>query len=80
MALAVASPREPEPSVRLLPEEGFDLKNYLEDLERGLILQALERCDGVVAQSARMLGVRRTTLVEKMRKYGLQREGSTAEA
>jgi sigma-54 specific flagellar transcriptional regulator A len=57
-----------------LPEEGLDLKALLEGLEVRLINQALARNDGVVAQAARMLGVRRTTLVEKMRKYGLARE------
>lgn len=57
-----------------LPEEGIDLKTLLEGLEVRLIGQALARNDGVVAQAARMLGLRRTTLVEKMRKYGLARE------
>ncbi len=57
-----------------LPEEGIDLRAVLEGLEVRLIQQALARNDGVVAQAARLLGVRRTTLVEKMRKYGLTRE------
>lgn len=56
-----------------LPPEGVDLKEYLADLERQLIQQALDATDGVVAQAAVMLNMRRTTLVEKMRKYGLQR-------
>ncbi|MEW5972451.1 MAG: sigma 54-interacting transcriptional regulator, partial [Pseudomonadota bacterium] len=57
-----------------LPDDGIDLKALLEGMEVRLINQALARNDGVVAQAARMLGVRRTTLVEKMRKYGLARE------
>ena len=40
-------------------------------MERNLIGQALEESDGVVAHAARRLRVRRTTLVEKMRKHGL---------
>ena len=57
-----------------LPDDGIDLKAYLDGLEVQLINEALERTDGVVAQAARLLGVRRTTLVEKMRKYQLARE------
>jgi len=38
-----------------------------------LIQQALNDCGGVVARAAEKLQVRRTTLVEKMRKYDMQR-------
>ena len=55
----------------LLPAGGMDLRAYLENLERSLISKALEAADGTVAQAARLLGLRRTTLVEKLRKYGL---------
>ena len=54
-----------------LPAEGMDLRNYLENLERRLISRALESAGGTVAHAARLLGLRRTTLVEKLRKYGL---------
>ena len=40
----------------------------------GLINEALERTQGVVAHAAQLLGLRRTTLVEKLRKYGIERE------
>jgi sigma-54 specific flagellar transcriptional regulator A len=56
-----------------LPQEGIDLKDYLADLERHFIQQALEEAGGVVAHAAKRLKLRRTTLVEKMRKYGLHR-------
>jgi sigma-54 specific flagellar transcriptional regulator A len=55
-----------------LPEGPFDLKEYLEEIERHLILQALDVCDHVVARAAERLGLRRTTLVEKLRKYAIQ--------
>lgn len=58
----------------LLPTGGINLKEYLETLEQSLIEQALSSCDGVVARAADMLQIRRTTLVEKMRKYGMQRK------
>ncbi len=57
----------------LLPEAGIDLKEYLTNLERNLIQQALDDAGGVVARAADRLSIRRTTLVEKMRKYDLQR-------
>lgn len=56
-----------------LPEEGVELKPFLEKLERSLIEQALQNNRGIVAHAADLLGVRRTTLVEKMRKYGISR-------
>ena len=56
-----------------LPMEGIDLKAHLSHLEMGLIRQALDESDGVVAHAAKRLQMRRTTLVEKLRKYGLQR-------
>lgn len=57
----------------LLPKDGLDLKEFLSGLELGYIKQALDDADGVVAHAAKRLGMRRTTLVEKLRKYGLQR-------
>lgn len=57
----------------LLPIGGLDLKDYLNSLERSLIQQALDDAGGVVARAAERLRVRRTTLVEKMRKYGMGR-------
>lgn len=61
-----------------LPEEGIDLKAHLLSLESSLIKQALNETNGVVAHAAQRLNMRRTTLVEKMRKYGLQRVASAS--
>ncbi|HTN34106.1 MAG TPA: sigma-54 dependent transcriptional regulator [Marinobacter sp.] len=58
----------------LLPVNGIDLKDYLSNLEKQLIQQALDEAGGVVARAAEKLRVRRTTLVEKVRKYGLREE------
>ena len=54
-----------------LPAEGMDLRAYLNDIEHALIVEALARSSGTVSQAARLLGLRRTTLVEKMRRFGL---------
>ena len=60
-------------TVDILPNDGLNLKEYLAELEVSLIKQALDKNDWVVARSAELLGMRRTTLVEKMRKYSLQK-------
>ena len=54
-------------------KKGIDLKNFLETTEQRLIEQALSESGQVVARAARLLGIRRTTLVEKMRKYDMAR-------
>jgi sigma-54 specific flagellar transcriptional regulator A len=55
-----------------LPEKGIDLKKYLDTMESNLIRRALEESNGVVAHAAKRLNLRRTTLVEKLRKLDLQ--------
>lgn len=55
-----------------LPPEGLSLKDRLADIERDLILQALNRTDGNVSQTARLLNLQRTTLIEKLNKYDLR--------
>ena len=65
-AAAAVSARE----VRL-PAEGLDLRAYLAAIERALIEQALASANGTVAHAARLLNLRRTTLVEKLRKLGI---------
>jgi sigma-54 specific flagellar transcriptional regulator A len=76
-ALPVVSTHGDQPntvsSMPRLPAEGIDLKQHLANMEQSLIRQALEESNGVVAHAAKKLKMRRTTLVEKLRKYGLQR-------
>ncbi len=74
VATAPNSDQQPVTAVGPLPAEGLDLKNYLADIEQSLIEQALDNADNVVARAAEQLQIRRTTLVEKMRKYGIQRK------
>lgn len=51
----------------------IDLKDMLETLELERIQMALDMADGVISEAARMLTLKRTTLIEKMRKYGVDR-------
>jgi DNA-binding NtrC family response regulator len=51
-----------------LPESGVDLKYMLESVEREMIKQALERTGGNKNRAAALLGMNRTTLVEKLKR------------
>jgi len=76
-AMKAAAPRDDDPHGRLEStggidvRAGIDLKDHLSAIEIGLIRQALTEADGTVAEAARLLKIRRTTLVEKLRKYRL---------
>ena len=74
----VPPPAAPDPSTlsarATLPPEGIDLKGHMAELELELIQAALQQANGVVAHAAPLLGLRRTTLVEKLRKYGIDRD------
>ena len=58
-------------SMAELPADGFDLRDHLAQLEHRYIREALARSDGTVTGAARLLGMQRTTLVEKLKKYRL---------
>jgi DNA-binding NtrC family response regulator len=53
-----------------LPENGFDLKEFLEKVEDSIIHQALERTGGNKNQASKLLHMNRTTLIEKLKKRG----------
>jgi len=50
---------------------GFDLKQHVVEIEIALINEALLKSNGVVVKAAKILGIRRTTLIEKIKKYQL---------
>ena len=56
----------------VITEKGLDLKEHLAQMEVNLIKQALDATDGVVAHAATLLKMRRTTLVEKLKKYDIK--------
>ena len=59
---------------RLLASNGeFSLKDHIAAIETDFIRVALADSDGSVSASARMLGIQRTTLIEKMRKFSIGR-------
>lgn len=54
-----------------IPEEGLDLTETMAHLERHLIQQAMERSQSIKARAASLLNINRTTLVEKIKRYGM---------
>jgi transcriptional regulator with PAS, ATPase and Fis domain len=68
---AIRTPREVTPSASPLPElptNGTDLRAMLEAVEERMIGEALERTNGNKNRAAELLGLNRTTLVEKLRR------------
>ncbi|MFQ5697774.1 MAG: sigma-54-dependent transcriptional regulator [Myxococcota bacterium] len=63
-----AAPRIPKVT---LPEEGLDFSATVGELEQSLIRQALEATGGNRNRAAQLLGLKRTTLLEKMRTKGI---------
>ena len=51
-----------------LPEDGLDLDAFVANIERELIQRSLERTGGNKGQAARLLKLKRTTLVEKLKR------------
>ncbi len=78
MALLRDADATPDPSTlsptTTLPPQGIDLRGHIANIELDLIRAALAQTGGVVAHAAPLLGLRRTTLVEKLRKYGIERD------
>lgn len=79
-----AMPEPPAPSAGGLPDPSrfhealsrltdLDLRGYIRDIEVALIEAALDKRQGNVAQAAEALRLRRTTLIEKMKKFGIRR-------
>ena len=52
------------------PEDGLDLSAYLTSIERDLIHRSLERTGGNRNKAAELLRIKRTTLVEKLKRFG----------
>jgi sigma-54 specific flagellar transcriptional regulator A len=58
------------------PGRPIDLKREIETIELEQIHNALDLADGIISEAARLLTLKRTTLIEKMRKYGVQQQAA----
>ena len=54
-----------------IPEEGINFTNVVTDMERELILQSLRKANGNKKLAAKLLNLKRTTLIEKIKRIGL---------
>jgi DNA-binding NtrC family response regulator len=75
LPLRAARPDQTAAGVLPLPAEGIDLYAVLGELEDRLIREALERSGGNRNQAALSLGIKRTTLVEKLRRLSRKSGG-----
>jgi len=58
-----------------IPEEGFDLTEHLEQVEKQLLKRALEQTGGHATNAAALLGLTFRAFRYKLKKYGLRRDG-----
>ncbi|EAT16204.1 sigma-54 dependent transcriptional regulator [Desulfuromonas acetoxidans] len=65
------TPTMSEQNLYTLPADGVDMPKQIQEIERHWISQALEMSQGIKARAAAMLGINRTTLVEKIKRLGL---------
>jgi len=62
-----------QPIKAVIPDEGISLSNAINEYERQLIITALEKAEWVKNRAAKLLNMNRTTLVEKIKKQGIDR-------
>ncbi len=70
--LPLFSPASGPQAQEMWPEEGIDFNAMVNDFETQLIVQALKMTQGNKKEAARMLNLKRTTLLEKIKKKELQ--------
>jgi DNA-binding NtrC family response regulator len=63
---------EPAAGAPAIPDEGLDFRDVVDRFESDLIRQALQQTQGNKNRAAQLLGLNRTTLLEKIKKKGLE--------
>jgi DNA-binding NtrC family response regulator len=58
----------PVPRTPAVPDEGMDFDAYIAAIEHDLIKQSLARTNGNKRQAAQLLNLKRTTLIEKLKR------------
>ena len=56
-----------------ITDSGFDLEPYLEDVEKRIILMALQKADGVQVEAARLLGITYRSFRHRVQKLGIEK-------
>ncbi|MEE2959650.1 MAG: sigma-54 dependent transcriptional regulator [Myxococcota bacterium] len=65
------SPLADDMELLSLPEEGVNMRELVDEMESKLIIAALNRCDGNKAKASELLGLKRTTLIERLKRLGI---------
>ena len=60
------------PTIADMQQQGLGLKEFMDGLEERLLTEALNRSGGVKNQAAEVLGIKRTTLIEKLKKRNME--------
>jgi transcriptional regulator with PAS, ATPase and Fis domain len=60
-----------------IPDEGINFQDVVTDIERELILQSLRKTKGNKLLAAKLLNLKRTTLIEKIKRIGLEEQTAT---
>jgi DNA-binding NtrC family response regulator len=68
---SLLQPHTSETPAPVLPDTGLSFRDEVDRLESELIRQALRKTNGNKNQAAQLLGLNRTTLLEKIKKKGL---------
>ncbi|HFC98212.1 MAG TPA: sigma-54-dependent Fis family transcriptional regulator [Thermosulfurimonas dismutans] len=68
----VRAPDRPPFTIKDFGFEEFSLPKALQEIEKEFILRALRASKGVKSQAAKLLGIKRTTLIEKIKRLGLE--------
>ena len=61
-----------------IPDEGIDFQTVVTGMERELIVQSLRRTNGNKKLAAKLLSLKRTTLIEKIKRIGINESVTTA--
>ena len=60
--------KQVDTDISIIPDDGIPLNNILKNIERKYIMQSLEKTSGNKQKAAKLLNIKRTTLIEKLRK------------
>ena len=77
-SLQASSP--PAPAAPLIPPQGLNFRDVVDQFESDLILQALEITHGNKNRAAQLLRINRTTMLEKMKKKGVKFDGASRDS
>jgi DNA-binding NtrC family response regulator len=71
LPVEIQQAQDPTPAATVvLPDDGLDLEAFISRVERDLILRSHERTGGNKGRAAQLLNLKRTTLVEKLKRLG----------